>query len=143
MISSALVPGLGQAKLGRSTGILFVVMESIGLAMYAKAHHDLSVARQLSRDSVPLTYVYDPATGIPERDENGALRVATYAPVRFSEGRINARKTHVEDWAAVLIFNHLFAAVDGYVGAQLWHLPTNVEMRALPRGVQLQARFKW
>src|SRR5262245_31327347 len=41
-VTSALVPGLAQAKLGRSTGILFATVEAMALAMYGKSHHDLT-----------------------------------------------------------------------------------------------------
>lgn len=143
-LNSALVPGLAQAKLGRSTGILFATVEALALAMYGKSHHDLSIARRLGRDSTPLAYVIDPATGLPMRDEEtGELRVAAWSPNRFAAGLVDARKTHVEDWVAVLVFNHLFAGIDGYVAAQLWQLPAQVEMRALPRGMLIRARVKW
>jgi hypothetical protein len=143
-LTSALVPGLAQAKLKRSTGILFATFEALALAMYGKSRHDLNVARRLGRDSTPVTYVINSATGMPERDpETGALQVATWSENKFAAGLIAARKTHVEDWVAVLVFNHLFAGVDGYVGAQLWQLPTQVEMRAGPHGLTVRASVKW
>jgi hypothetical protein len=143
-LTSALVPGLAQAKLGRSTGILFASVEALALAMYGKSHHDLSMARRLGRDSTPVTFVIDPATGLPQRDpDTGELQVATWSENRFAAGLIDARKTHVEDWVAVLVFNHLFAGIDGYVAAQLWQLPGQVEMRALPHGMMVRARIKW
>jgi hypothetical protein len=143
-IASALVPGLAQAKLGRTTGLLFVTVEAIALTMYGKASRDLSLARRLGRDSTPLTFVIDQATGLPARDENGALQVATWSPSQFPAGLIHARRTHVEDWVAVLLFNHLFAGIDGYVAAQLWELPTQVQMRASPGGrFSIRANVKW
>jgi hypothetical protein len=143
-MASALVPGLAQAKLGRSTGILFATVEALALAMYGKSRNDLAVARRLGRDSTPLSYVIDLATGLPERDpDTGALRVAAWSPNRFGEALINARKTHVEDWLAVLVFNHLFAGIDGYVAAQLWQLPTQIEMRSSPQGMSIRANIKW
>jgi hypothetical protein len=144
-IASAIVPGLAQSVLGRSTGVLFITVEAIALTMYGKARHDLSIARRFGSDSTPLSYALDPATGIPLRDpETGALQVATWSSQRFGPERINARKTHVEDWVAVLIFNHLFAGIDGFVAAQLWELPAQVEMRASPRGgLTLRAQMRW
>ena len=35
---------------------------------------------------------------------------------------------------AMLVFNHLFSGADAFVSSQLWDLPAQVEMRALPRG---------
>jgi hypothetical protein len=143
-ITSAIVPGLAQAKLNRSTGILFATVEALALAMYGKSHHDLSLARRLGRDSTPVAYVIDQETGLPERDEEtGELRVAEWSTNKFPRGLIDARRTHVEDWVAVLVFNHLFAGIDGYVAAQLWQLPAQVEMRAMPHGMTVQARIKW
>jgi hypothetical protein len=143
-LASALVPGFAQAKLNRSTGLLFVTVEAIGLTMYLKARHDLSLARKVARDSTPLSYLLDPVTGLPQRDEEtGDLIVATWSPSRYPPGRISARRTHTEDWVAVLVFNHLFAAIDGYVAAQLWELPTQLELRALPRGLTIRARLSW
>jgi hypothetical protein len=69
--------------------------------------------------------------------------VAAWSVNKFGPGLIAARKTHVEDWVAVLVFNHLFAGIDGYVAAQLWQLPAQVEMRAFPHGMLVRARVKW
>ena len=38
---------------------------------------------------------------------------------------MSARKTHVEDWEAALVFNHLISAADAFVAAQLWDLPAH------------------
>ena len=141
---STLVPGLGQSQLGRSTGLLFVTVEAIALTMYAKSRHDLAQARAFSRDSTPLTYLMDPATGLVQRDSvTGALRVATWSSTPYTDALLNARKVHVEDWVATLIFNHLLAGVDAFVAAHLWDLPAQVELRAIPRGLAVRAAFSW
>ena len=60
--------------------------------------------------------------------------MATWSVSRYSAARVRARRTHYEDWIAVLIFNHLIAGADAYVAAQLWDLPARVGVRADPRG---------
>jgi hypothetical protein len=120
-----------------------VTIEAIGLVMYGKSKHDLSVARGFARDSTPLAYVIDPATGLAQRDTAGALQVAQWSPNAFGVDRIHARRTHVEDWVAFLIFNHLFAGIDAYVAAHLWQLPAQVHMRVMPGGAGIQGRVRW
>lgn len=142
--SSALVPGMAQARLNRSTGILFVTFEAISLTMYAKSRHDLELARRFARDSTPLAYTIDPVTGLPQLDpDTGEPRVARWSSGKYTRGRINARKTHVEDWVAALVFNHLFAGIDAFVAAQLWELPGQVQFRASPQGLAVQGGIRW
>lgn len=141
--TSALFPGLAQAKLDRSTGILFMTIEAISLTMLAKSQHDLSIAKKFRGDSTPVSFVIDPVTGIALRDSTGALQVAQWSTPLYSEGHLHARKTHVEDWVATLVFNHLFAGLDAFVAAQLWELPAQVQMRATPYGGSVGAKIRW
>jgi hypothetical protein len=46
--------------------------------------------------------------------------------------RVPAKEQEQEDWIAILAFNHLFAALEGYVGAHLWDFPRDVKLRAVP-----------
>jgi hypothetical protein len=39
-----------------------------------------------------------------------------------------------EDWLALLVFNHLFAAAEAYVSANLYDFPHALKARALPGG---------
>ncbi len=39
-----------------------------------------------------------------------------------------------EDWITLLLFNHLFAALDGFVGSHLYDFPDEVKLRASPKG---------
>jgi hypothetical protein len=77
------------------------------------------------------------------RDSTGALVVAEWATTRYGPGRVRARKTHVEDWVALLVFNHLVAAADAFVAAHLWDLPTRVSIRATPAGARVFANIPW
>ena len=62
--------------------------------------------------------------------------VATWAPTRYTQDLVRARALHVEDWVAVILFNHLFSGADAYVAANLWdlpeHLPNRMSVRAIP-----------
>jgi hypothetical protein len=51
---------------------------------------------------------------------------------KYDEAKVEAKNQEREDWIAVLAFNHLFAALEGYVGAHLWDFPADVKLRAVP-----------
>jgi hypothetical protein len=85
----------------------------------------------------------DQATGMPVLDENGRFVPADTAPNRFDTDRIDARRTQVEDWIAVLAFNHLFSGADAFVASLLWDLPARVGARHLPRGFGLGLSVRW
>ncbi|MHB1068527.1 MAG: DUF5683 domain-containing protein [Gemmatimonadaceae bacterium] len=131
---SLAVPGAGQAALGRQFwGGAFFLAEGLSLALVYRTAEELRLARQFRADSVPLTYKVD-ATGQPVLASDGRPSVDTWAVSRYSAARVRARRTHYEDWVAVLIFNHLIAGADAYVAAQLWDLPARVGVRTAPDG---------
>ena len=128
---SLVLPGYGQSVLGRSTaGALFVLSESIALAMLRESRADLNEARNLRRDSL-VVIGYGPG---------GA---ALTAPTPYNDELVSIRKGHVEDWVAFLIANHIFAGADAYVGAHLWDLPSQISLRQTPNGTALAARVTW
>ena len=144
---SLALPGLGQSRLNRPTaGGVYFMAEAIWLAMLVKAGHDLRVAKAHARDVVVDTYQVDPATGAPvivggKYAPKDTLRSRYADPIGQSasgdqqqRSRVKARRLHFEDWIAMLAFNHLFSAADAFVSSQLWDLPAQVEVRALPRG---------
>ena len=125
---SLLLPGLGQAKLDRSyAGALFFATEMIGIYRLRQAEVDLHYAQKHSHDStlVVLTYQQD-SSGQLQFDSTGSPIPSTFGYARYDSLRVQARKTHVEDWEAVLVFNHLISAADAFVAAQLWDLPAHV-----------------
>ena len=129
---SLVLPGYAQSILGRSTaGAIFVLSESIALAMLRESRADLTEARNLRRDSV-VVIGFDPATG---------AEITATPP--YDDGLVNLRKGHVEDWVAFIIANHLFAAADAYVGAHLWDLPSQISVRSMRGGTVLAARVAW
>lgn len=47
---------------------------------------------------------------------------------------VNNKKREIQDWAALLVFNHLLAGAEAYVSAMLWDFPGELSARALPHG---------
>jgi hypothetical protein len=138
-----LVPGLGQFALLRpKAGWLFVSAEAGSIAMIAKSKHDLDQAKAARRDTmiVPVldtnnNPVIDPVTHLPET--KGVPKNQNLAD------RVRARRTHLEDWIAAVVFNHLFSGADAWVAAQLVDFDVNVKATSLDRGIQLAARITW
>lgn len=129
---SLALPGYGQSRLGRpSAGALFVLTETIAIAMLRESRAELNEARLLRMDSL-TTIGVDPQTG---------TRVTQRAA--FGDELIETRRAHVEDWVAFLIANHLFAGADAYVAAHLWDLPSQVSVRQTSRGTTVAARIRW
>lgn len=130
---SALIPGLGQTALDRKyTGATFFFIEALSWALLRRSAADERTAKAFLGDSVPGTYAIDPTTGLAQRDAHGNPVVATWAQTTYTADLVRARKLHVEDWVAVILFNHLFSGADAYVAANLWDLPQHLGMRASP-----------
>jgi len=134
---SLALPGLGQAKLDRpNAGALFVAVEILGVTMARKSAADLAYARRFARDSIIESYDFN------SLDEQGNPK-PVYARNRYEGERVRARRTHYEDWVALVIFNHLLSGADAFVAAQLWDLPGQVSVRAMPRGATVSASVAW
>jgi hypothetical protein len=128
---SLLVPGYGQSVLRRpGAGVIFVLTESIAIAMLRESRADLAEARALQRDSLVVIGVDESGRPITQRNS-------------FDQELVNVRRGHVEDWVAFLIANHLFAAADAYVAAHLWDLPTQISVRPGAGGAVVGARLRW
>jgi hypothetical protein len=130
---SLMLPGYAQSILGRGkTGTLLVAFESVAIVMLRESALNARDARRFLNDSVVVSYV----------DINGSPSVR-YEPTRFTQQLLDKRREQVEDWIAVLIGNHLFAAADAYVAALLWDLPTEVAIRGTPRRASFAMRISW
>jgi hypothetical protein len=142
---SVLVPGAGQAALDRyRTGGFFFLTEGLALALVHRSAEDLRIARQFKSDSTPASYQVD-QSGQQVIGPDGRPVVATWNVGRINAARVRARRTHYEDWLAVVIFNHLFAGADAFVAAQLWDLPARVGVGSAPDGataVVASVRFR-
>jgi hypothetical protein len=140
---SVLIPGYGQSVLNRPiAGSLFFAAEVTWIAMANKSAYDLRYAKAHEQDSIVVSYALD-STGAVQRDSLGRMVGATYAPNRYGNALVQARRKHLEDYYALLIFNHLLAGAEAFVSAQLWDVPEHVSIRALPFGPALVASFRW
>ena len=140
---SLVVPGLGQAVLDRPiAGVMFAAAEMAWIALATKSASDLRYARAHESDSLVVTYAFDP-NGKVKVDSLGRLEGATYAPNRYGPERVEARKTHLEDYYALIIATHLLAGAEAFVAAQLWDLPAHVSIKQLPFGPALAVSFRW
>ena len=130
-LHSLVLPGWGQSVLRRNTAAtVFSAAEVGAIYMVFKSQADLTRAKALqSLDSVT---VGDPSLG-------ATVTRAAAVP----QALINARRLHVEDWLAILIFNHLISGADAYVAANLWDLPARVSIRETPAGPGLGLQFRW
>jgi hypothetical protein len=128
---SLALPGYAQSVLNRPTaGAIFVVTESIALAMLRESAADLRQARRFATDSLIVVGYSETGTPITQ-------------PSAYTESFINTRRGHLEDWIAFLVANHLFAAADAYVGAHLWDLPSQISVEPKHNGAVVAARIRW
>ncbi|MBK7348779.1 MAG: hypothetical protein IPI92_02805 [Gemmatimonadetes bacterium] len=51
---------------------------------------------------------------------------------RTNSGSVKAKEKERQDWLVLLAFNHLFSAIEAYVGAHLWDFPPDLDVRAAP-----------
>lgn len=124
MVYSMILPGYGQAVLGRhkaATG--FLLAEAVTLAMVRESAADVHEARRTANDTIVVSYV----------DANGNAAVVTDS-AQFNSAYVRTRHAHVEDWTALLIANHLIAGADAFVAANLWDVPVRVGLRTLSSG---------
>lgn len=142
-LTSTLLPGFGQVRLGRpKAATLFIAIEAGTVGMSIKSWSDLSEAKAARSDTV-VTSVLD-AQGKPVIDPVTGKPRTTSAPRNPNlVGRIKARRTHLEDWIAAVVFNHLFAGADAYVAANLSDLDANVRAGYSPGEVRVAGRVAW
>jgi hypothetical protein len=133
---SALVPGYGQAILGRNkAAAAMLAIEAMAIAMIRESAADVREARRMSGDSVIVSYV-NPSTGEALTPPNTVGR-------RFDPQYVHVRQSHVEDWVAFLLANHLFSGADAFVAANLWELPAELSIRVAPGGATVGASLAW
>jgi len=143
LIRSLLVPGLAQFNLYRpKAGALFVATELGSIAMSLKSKSDLDQATQARRDTT-IVKVTD-SNGQPVIDPTTGLQKTVGKPRNQNlADRVRARRTHLEDWIAGIVFNHLFSGADAWVAANLADFDANVKVSAVGRGIQVAARIAW
>ena len=47
---------------------------------------------------------------------------------------VDSKRQEMQDWAVLIGFNHLMAAAEAFVSAQLWDFPATMDVRELPDG---------
>jgi hypothetical protein len=130
---SLALPGYGQSILGRGkTGTLLLAFEAVAIVMLRESDLNVRQARQFLNDSIIVSYV----------DLNGNPSVQ-YEPTKWTRQLLNKRREQVEDWIAVIVGNHLFAAADAYVAALLWDLPAEVSLHGTPSRASFAMRLYW
>ena len=133
---SALLPGYGQAILGRNkAAAAMLAIEAMAIAMIRESAADVREARRMSGDGLVVTYV-DPSTGALLNPPDTVSR-------RFDPQYVHVRQSHVEDWVAFLLANHLFSGADAFVAANLWELPAELSVRVAPGGATVGAKLTW
>jgi hypothetical protein len=141
-----LVPGLGQYELYRPKATAIFAAAELGtIAMSFKSKHDLDLATAARRDTT-IVGVVDSTTGKPVIDPvTGLQKTIGVLKNRNLVDRIKARRTHLEDWVAGLVFNHLFSGADAWVAANLADFDANVNVSSFNgvRGIQVAARIAW
>lgn len=133
-IYSALLPGLGQSRLDRgSSGALFASVELAALVMVRRSLANVREARRFRTDTLDANFT---ASG-DDRSRNGTF------VGRYTSDLVRTRRLHVEDWLAVIAFNHLFSGADAFVSAQLWELPTRISAVPTMNGPLVMASFSF
>jgi hypothetical protein len=133
---SFLAPGYSQSILRRhKAAAIMLFVEAMSVAMIRESAADVAEARRMRGDSLVISYM---------DDASGGLRTTPLIVTRrFDEEYVKARQSHVEDWIALLVANHLFAGADAYVAANLWDVPAQLSVRNTPHGPALVASLSW
>ncbi len=135
-LSSFLVPGLAQSRLDRtSSGALFATVEMGAFAMLRRSAANVRAGTRYGVDTLPGNFTVDP--------ETGELAPSGITPPRADADLERSRRLQVEDWIAVIAFNHLLSGADAFVSAQLWDVPVRVNAIPTPQGAMLVASFRW
>jgi len=134
-VYSAIVPGLGQARLDRgSSGALFAAVELAAVVMVRRSSADLREARRYRTDTLATNFNVGPG---------GTLTPVERVTGRYDADLVRTRRLHVEDWLAALAFNHLFSGADAFVAAQLWDMPLRVTAAPSPNGTVFVASLRF
>jgi hypothetical protein len=131
---SLVLPGLGQSRLDRGTsGALFASVELAALAMVRRSNADLQEVRRYKTDTLPSDFTVSGTT---------LTKTGTFVG-KYGADLERTRRLHVEDWIAVIAFNHLFSGADSFVAAQLWDVPVSLTAAPRPGGAVLVATIRW
>lgn len=131
---SLALPGYGQSRLDRGTsGALFSSIELAALVMVRRSQADVREAKRYRIDTLPSEFTV----------ASGLFTPTGRVTNKFTRDLQRARRLHVEDWLAVLAFNHLLSGADAFVAANLWDVPVSLTARPEGRGAALVATLHW
>lgn len=131
---SLMLPGFGQSRLDRGTsGALFSSVELAALVMVRRSRADVNEASRYRRDSLPAQFTV----------VNGIFTGTGGFGSRFTNDLVKTRRLHVEDWIALIAFNHLFSGADAFVAAQLWDVPLSLSAAPSRGGGAVVATLRW
>jgi hypothetical protein len=126
----------------RKAAAIFLLVEAGAAGMSLKSWNDLSNAKAARSDTVGTPALNE--DGTPQIDPDTGEPVINYAPRNQNlADRVRARRAHLEDWIAVVVFNHLFAGADAYVAANLADFDANVQVSSGERRMGVRARLAW
>ncbi len=132
---SLLAPGSAQNILGRNRAAAALLgVETMSIAMLRESAADLREARRQLGDSIVMSYVDDKGALLPK---------PLLARRRFDSPEVQSRRSHVEDWIALLVANHLFAAADAFVAASLWDVNAHLAVGGDRAHLRLVGRISW
>ena len=135
LVYSIFVPGSAQSILGRhKAAAAFVLVEAITISMVRESVADVRQARRFANDTTVVSYV--DGSGNP-------LVPPLIRPPQFDSSFVKSRRAHTEDWAALLVANHLFSAADAFVAANLWKVQAHLSLQATPDGAVVGASLAW
>jgi hypothetical protein len=142
-LTSLIAPGSMQLRFKRpKAAAIFLLAEAGAVGMSLKSWNDLSKAKKARADTVGTPELDD--DGEPVLDPETGEPVVNYAPKNQNlADRVRARRSHLEDWIAVVVFNHLFAGADAYVSANLADFDANVQVANGERRLGVSARIAW
>ena len=142
-LRSFLIPGSGQMKLDRKKAATIFVLGELGtVGMSVKSWSDLDKAKKARADTVGTPVLDD--EGHPVIDSVTKEPKVTYAPRNKNiADRVKARRIHLEDWLAAVIFNHLFSGADAFVAANLADFDANVQSSYIDNRIRVVARIAW
>ncbi|HEX9729791.1 MAG TPA: hypothetical protein VGA37_14935 [Gemmatimonadales bacterium] len=63
-----------------------------------------------------------------------AVHQLAYLEKIGADERAVGKRQEIQDWAVLIVFNHLMAGAEAFVSAQLWDFPIELETRGLPDG---------
>ncbi len=113
------------------TATAFGLVEAASLFMTVKSRHNLALAKRMGTDSIVVSV---DSSVTPPRTTKAE---SPWVPI------VHSRRQQVEDWTALLIFNHFISAAEAFVSAQLWDLPAHVSLVPAERGLTVAASVAW